>query len=191
MQVHGIWVAVLVLACAAGSATAEGRAGVLRAGVAKSDITTNVEGVRINDPLYAKALVLDDGTTRLAIVAMDVTAIGGIGEIGDGFLPALRARIESELGIPGPHVLVNASHNHPPVRMLCDPPEQLERTFDAVRRAAASLTEVTVGAVEATFSPLSFRFFPLASFFAAAAAVSRSRRNFSAKVSAAGSSATS
>ena len=70
MQVHGIWVAVLVLACAAGSATAEGRAGVLRAGVAKSDITTNVEGVRINDPLYAKALVLDDGTTRLAIVAM-------------------------------------------------------------------------------------------------------------------------
>ncbi len=146
MQVHGIWVAVLVLACAAGSATAEGRAGVLRAGVAKSDITTNVEGVRINDPLYAKALVLDDGTTRLAIVAMDVTAIGGIGEIGDGFLPALRARIESELGIPGPHVLVNASHNHPPVRMLCDPPEQLERTFDAVRRAAASLTEVTVGA---------------------------------------------
>ncbi|HOZ47251.1 MAG TPA: hypothetical protein PLO37_18425 [Candidatus Hydrogenedentes bacterium] len=119
---------------------------VLRAGVAKSDITTNAEGVRINDPLYAKVLVLDDGTTRLAIIAMDVTAIGGIGEIGDDFLPALRARIETELGIPGRHVLVNASHNHPPGRLLCEPAEQLERTFDAVKRAAESMTAVKVGA---------------------------------------------
>ncbi|HPJ98070.1 MAG TPA: hypothetical protein PKW60_01165, partial [Candidatus Hydrogenedentes bacterium] len=146
MQVDYAFAAVLALILVAGAAVAQEGGGTLHAGVAKSDITTNAEGVRINDPLYAKALVLDDGTTRLAIVAMDVTAIGGIGEIGDDFLPALRARIEEELQIPGAHVLVNASHNHPPVRMLCDPPEQLERTFDAVRRAAANMTEVLVGA---------------------------------------------
>ncbi len=146
MQIESAVVTMLALILAAGAAAAQVDGGTLRAGVAKSDITTNAEGVRINDPLYAKALVMDDGTTRLAIVAMDVTAIGGIGEIGDDFLPALRARIENELEIPGAHVLVNASHNHPPVRMLCDPPEQLERTFDAVRRAAANMTEVRVGA---------------------------------------------
>ena len=48
-------------------------AGFLRAGVAKSDITTDAKGVVINDPLYAKALVLDDGKTKLAIIAMDAT----------------------------------------------------------------------------------------------------------------------
>jgi hypothetical protein len=121
-------------------------AGVLRAGVAKSDISTDADGVRINDPVYAKALVLDDGETKLVIIAMDVTAIGGIGEIGDDFLPTLRARIEGELGIPGAHVLVNASHNHPPIDFICDAEEQVARTFDAVRRAHESMEPVKVGA---------------------------------------------
>jgi len=118
----------------------------LRAGVAKSDITTDAKGVRVNDPLFAKALVLDDGKTKLAIIAMDVTAIGGIGEVRDDFLPKLRGRIQKELGIPGSNVLVNASHTHPPGRLLCDPVEQLGRTFDAVSRAAQSMTAVKVGA---------------------------------------------
>lgn len=141
MHLHSVLIGAVFVLWAAAAA-----AGPLRAGVAKSDITTEAEGVRINDPLYAKALVMDDGTTKLAILALDVTAIGGIGEIGDEFLPALRGRIEAELEIPAANVLVNASHNHPPGRLLCDPPEQLERTFDAVRRAAASMTAVTVGA---------------------------------------------
>jgi hypothetical protein len=134
--------------CCAGllAANAHPGAGPLRAGVAKSDITTDEEGVRINDPLYAKALVLDDGVTKLVIIAMDVTAIGGIGDVGDDFLPTLRGRIEKELGIPGQNVLVNASHTHPPGRLLCDSAEQVERTFDAVRRASESVAEVKVGA---------------------------------------------
>ena len=135
MYIHSALIVAGFVVWAAGAAASDAEGGGLRAGVAKSDITTSAEGVRINDPLYAKALVMDDGTTRLAIVAMDVTAIGGIGEVGDDFLPNLRARIERELGIPARNVLVNASHNHPPCRLLCEPPEQLERTFDAVRRA--------------------------------------------------------
>ncbi|GMV90629.1 MAG: hypothetical protein AMXMBFR82_04070 [Candidatus Hydrogenedentota bacterium] len=134
------WIASMVIAIGPASA------GTLQAGVAKSDISTDAEGVRINDPVYAKALVLDDGATQLAIVAMDVTAIGGIGEIGDDFLPKLRARIEGELGIPGDHVLVNASHNHPPLDFICEPEEQVARTFDAVRRAHESMVPVKAGA---------------------------------------------
>ena len=119
--------------------------GPMRGGVAKSNITTGEEGVAVHDPLYAKAMVLDDGTTKLAIIAMDVVAIGGIGDIGDDFLPALRSRIEKELHIPSCNVLVNASHTHPPGRLLCDNADQLDRTFDAVRRAVGNMTAVKVG----------------------------------------------
>ncbi len=120
----------------------------LRAGAAKSDLSRVEEGLRINDPVYAKALVLDDGVTKAAIIGMDVTAIGGIGEVSDAFLPELRARIENELGIPGLNVLVNASHNHPPLNFLCSHEEQVAKTFDAVKRAAAQLEPVTAGAGE-------------------------------------------
>lgn len=124
------------------------QAAPLRAGVAKSDISRIEEGLRINDPVYAKALVLDDGTTRAAIIAMDVTAIGGIGEVSDEFLPELRARIEGELGIPPLHVLVNASHNHPPIGFLCPHEEQVAKAFDAVKRAYESMEPATAGAGE-------------------------------------------
>ena len=71
-------------------------AGSLRAGVAKSDITTDAKDVAVNDPLYAKALVLDDGTTKLVIISMDAVAIGGICDVQDDFLPKLRSQIEKE-----------------------------------------------------------------------------------------------
>lgn len=144
MTLRFVPVCLALMASMAMATTAN--AGTLRAGVAKSDISTDAEGVRINDPVYAKALVLDDGATKLVIIAMDVTAIGGIGEIGDDFLPTLRARIEGELGIPSAHVLVNASHNHPPLDFICEPEEQVKRTFDAVRRAQVSMEPVKVGA---------------------------------------------
>jgi len=133
--------------------SAKTAAGTLRAGVAKCDITTDKPEVGIRDPLHAKVLVLDDGRTKVALIAMDTVAIGGrrigrgyLDDVGEEFLPRLRQRVERELGIPGLNVLVNASHTHPPGRLLCDDDEQVRRTFDAVSRAAASMTEATVGA---------------------------------------------
>lgn len=117
----------------------------LRAGVAKSEISTEDPRMIVTDPLFAKALVLDDGATRVAILAMDAVAIGGICDISDEFLPQLRGRIESELSIPGANVLVNASHTHTPGPMLVEHDEQLARTFDAVRRASEDMQEVTIG----------------------------------------------
>ena len=148
MHLSGSLIVSTCFFCCAGliAANAQPGAGPLRAGTAKTDITTDEEGVRVNDPLYAKALVLDDGERRLVIIAMDVTAIGGIGDVGDDFLPTLRGRIEEELGIPGQNVLVNASHTHPPGRLLCDSAEQVERTFDSVRRASENMIAVKVGA---------------------------------------------
>jgi hypothetical protein len=119
--------------------------GTLRAGTAKSDITTRAKGALIHDPLCAKALVLQDGATTVAIIAMDVVGIGGISDVKDDFLPKLRGRIQKELTIPGRNVLVNASHTHPLGRLLCDDREQVDRTLDAVSRALQNLTPVKVG----------------------------------------------
>ncbi|MDD2479222.1 MAG: hypothetical protein PHS31_04970 [Victivallaceae bacterium] len=128
------------------------RSSTLHAGVAKSDITTDEPGVVVNDPLYAKVLILNDGKIPVVIITMDVTAIGGrkisdgaLPDVGEDFLPNLRGRIERELQIPGCNVLVNASHTHPPGQMLCSDEEQVERTFDAVRRAVENMMPVHIG----------------------------------------------
>ena len=91
----------------------------LVAGVAKVDITDRAAGP-VNDPSYAKALVLRDGATTVVLVTVDAVAIGGIGRIGNDYLGNVRAALERELGIPPASVLVNASHCHSVVRADTD-----------------------------------------------------------------------
>ncbi len=125
----------------------------LMAGIAKSDITVESSQVRINDPLYTKALVLDDGVTKLAIVTMDITAIGGrtvsdriLNDVADDFMQKLRNRVQKELNIPGNNILVSASHTHPfHDQLLCDDNEQIDRTADALKRAIQNMTPAKIG----------------------------------------------
>jgi hypothetical protein len=116
------------------------KAAELRAGAAKVDITNRQAGP-VNDPLYAKALVLWDGATTVAIVTVDAVAIGEIGYIGNDYLPKVRARLEKELGIKPANVLVNASHCH---GIVCSDVD--ERTVQAVKQAASNMVGVVVGA---------------------------------------------
>ena len=91
----------------------------LRAGVGKADITCRAEGtqcellsertkahipkefwdkpITIDDPLYARALVLDDGERKLVLITMDTTAVGCrsisqfiLNDSADDFVPNLR-----------------------------------------------------------------------------------------------------
>ncbi len=119
------------------------QAAPLLAGVAKVDITNNEAGPA-NDRLYAKALVLQSGDLKTAIVTIDAVAIGEIGTIGNDYLPTVRARIEKQLHIPPLHVMINASHCH---GVVCT--DVAERTVEAVQKAAAHLVPVRVGVARA------------------------------------------
>ena len=152
----------------------QGNTPILRAGTGKVDITVN-EGelsyglypervmehippqfreqrVKIDDPLFVRALVLDDGTEKTVLVTMDCCAIAArttsqfiLYDSPDDFMPRLRKRVETELGIPGDRVSVSASHVHAPGRMLCDDDEQVNRTVAAIKQALDNLTPVTIG----------------------------------------------
>jgi len=89
----------------------------LYAGTGRTDITPPVgtalcgslgpryaEG--IDTPLMAHALVLDNGATRLAFIALDLIALLGR-EVNEA-----KHRIQQETGIPPENVLVACSHTH-------------------------------------------------------------------------------
>ncbi len=112
----------------------------LTAGVAKVEVTDREAGP-VNDPLFVKALVLKNDTTTAVLVTVDAVAIGEIGPIGNDYLPKVRGRIKQELGIEPTQVFINASHCHGVVCKDVD-----ERTVQAIKKAAASMVPVRVGA---------------------------------------------
>jgi neutral ceramidase len=132
MTLHRTLGLIAAVACLAAQSALAATPGALRVGVAKVDITPTslkklnpVGGpgpyggggdfIGIHDPLFARALVLDNGVTTVAIVSLDSV------EIFDT-LP-LRQRIQRELGIAADHIMLAASHSHSAPRLRNgDPP---------------------------------------------------------------------
>jgi len=112
----------------------------LRAGVARVDITERALGA-VNDPCFAKALVLERDHTTVVLITIDAVAIGEIGRIGNDFLPSVRAQLQKDLGIAPSCVLITASHCHGIVRS-----DTSQLAVQAVKDAMQHLVPVKVGA---------------------------------------------
>jgi hypothetical protein len=91
--------------------------GALNVGVAASPITPFLDdrlvgyfyertADGVHDDLYAKSMVIDDGTTTIALVACDVVWMS------KAVVADARARIQKRLGIPADHILISATHSH-------------------------------------------------------------------------------
>jgi neutral ceramidase len=127
--------------------------GRLRAGVCRVDITPPL-GVQpgawrlrtgradgLDAPLLAQALVLDDGSRRLALVATDLL-----------WMPrhvaeAARRRVAALTGIPAEAVLLNASHNHSAPVLLEPDSVRAAVGTEGLEGYAAALPDRLAGAV--------------------------------------------
>lgn len=60
----------------------------------------------VHDDLYAKALVIEKGGEKVAIVSCDLV------DIGTDIVPAVRKMAMTATGIPEDHIMVSATHSH-------------------------------------------------------------------------------
>ena len=139
----------------------------LWAGAAKTQITPAIGGLLqsgmtvtstgVLDDLYSTAVVLDDGSTKVALVGNDLIYMEA------SLAAAIRAQITAQTGIPGDHVLLNASHTHsgPSISVLSPDPVDMEfrewviqRIADTVARADAALepASLAIGEAEGLFA---------------------------------------
>jgi neutral ceramidase len=98
----------------------------LRIGIAAVDITppvgapmagyyTNRVATGTHDPLHAKAIVISDGTTKVAIVACDLVSLPR--ELSQ----QARAIVEKKIGLAQDHVMISATHSHTTPVILTNP----------------------------------------------------------------------
>ncbi|MFV2069337.1 MAG: neutral/alkaline non-lysosomal ceramidase N-terminal domain-containing protein [Pirellulales bacterium] len=132
----------------------------LEAGAAAVDITpklgVSLDGpiskngpvTGIHDRLYARALILDDSTTRIAIVICNASIIG------QDVFDAAKAKVQEEIGLPPNRMLVAATHTHAAPRSMHIATGTLddeyhhflaERIAEAVVAAAKNVAPAQVG----------------------------------------------
>jgi neutral ceramidase len=108
----------------------------MRAGAARIDITPDEKALPkgfegINDRIYVRAIVVDDGRTRAGLVTVDV------GAIPTDVWSQVSERAEKELQIPAVHLLLTATHTHSvPFGMGRD---LVPRIVEAISQAASRL----------------------------------------------------
>ena len=90
----------------------------LYAGVCETNITPpigtwmsgyaarNMPAQSVHDELFAKALVIDDGTNRIVLMSADIIAFD------NSFVPELKQKISVNCGISPEYILLNATHTH-------------------------------------------------------------------------------
>ncbi len=146
----------LVFSLCWGAAT--GAQGTLRVGAARVDITPPSDpahppsGKYAHEKLYVRAIVLDNGSARAALIAADQ---GGLSET---IWQAASKQIAAELNCPVENIVMSATHTHsgwgpggfPGMRGLrpdpnAPPPPIVGQIVDAVKQAKGDLQPARVG----------------------------------------------
>ena len=115
---------------------AQAPASAFRVGAAKIDITPtqlpkNSEGIL--DHIYARAIVIDNGTTSAALVSVDT------GMLGEQVWRTVSQRIEKELGIPAKNLIINPTHTHSASG------GSAEQIFNVIKAAKEKLQPARIG----------------------------------------------
>ena len=113
-SITGYWTVAAISLCSMPAVHAQpsSQAGAaLRAGAARIDYTPRgapLPGnfIGVLDPIFVRTLVLDNGSTRAALVSIDAGAIPG------DLYDKVSARAAAELEIPASQLLMSASHTH-------------------------------------------------------------------------------
>jgi neutral ceramidase len=115
---------------------------LFKAGAARVDITPserdlpkNIEGIQ--DRLYSRAIVIDNGVTSAALVTVDT------GMIFEKVWTNLTQKIEKELGIPAENILLTPTHTHSGI--MGSHPGLEDNIFKSVKIAREKLQPACVG----------------------------------------------
>lgn len=161
-NLQGLRYVVLVVGFMAATATTYSKEppAALRAGAAISEITLPVGATNggviarggpataIHDELFARAIVLDDGLTRLAIVVCDLRMIGR------PVVDRAKGLAAAATGIDRDHIIISATHTHAAPAVIGMHTSQDDRGYaelvsagiaDAVRSAVKNLAPAQVG----------------------------------------------
>jgi hypothetical protein len=109
MRISKVIILAILMAALPYEAFSQSPAPSFKVGAAKLDITPaqmprNSEGIL--DRIYARAIVVDNGTASAALVSADS------GMLGEQVWRAVSQRIEKELGIPAQNVIMSPTHTH-------------------------------------------------------------------------------
>ena len=105
----GFAIAVLTQLLSIQMSAAEG--GALQAGAARVEITPDPNAIprpftSILDPLYARAIYLDNGHDRAVLLNADV------GAISSAITDKVSAEISKQFNVPVANILISATHDH-------------------------------------------------------------------------------
>ncbi len=116
--------------------------GKLKAGAAKVDITPDkndlpANSLGIHDPIHSRAIVMDNGVTRAALVSVEIAGMS------EEQWKTITTRAESELGIPALNIMITCTHTHSAPRLATD--VLVEKVFNSMKEAAGNLQEARMG----------------------------------------------
>ncbi len=136
MRILQITILTVLVALFSYCAFAQAADSAFRVGAAKVDITPaqlpkNSEGIL--DHIYARAIVIENGATRAALVSADT------GMIGEQAWKTVSQRIENELEIPAQNLIMNPTHTHSASGGTA------EQLFNVVKAAKDKLQPARIG----------------------------------------------